>query len=64
MDDDKKKRRFRTLEEIEEEYNASSHTLKDELKDVWKNLKGEIFSMWGLLILSALVMSILSAIVR
>jgi uncharacterized membrane protein YraQ (UPF0718 family) len=64
MEEDKKGRRFRTLEELQEEYNASSHSFKDELKEVLQNLKDELFSMWGLLILSALVMSILSAIVR
>ena len=64
MEEDKKGRRFRTLEELQEEYNASPHSFKYELKEVLQNLKDELFSMWGLLILSALVMSILSAIVR
>lgn len=61
---EKKNRRFRTLEELQEEYNEQDHKLKDELKDVWRNLKSQIFSMWGLLILSALTLAILSAIVR
>lgn len=62
--DDKEKRTFRTLDEIQEEYNATDHNFKDELKDVAQNFKSQIFSPWGLLILSALVMSILSAVVR
>lgn len=64
MDDDKKKRRFRTLDELQEEYNEQDHNFKDEVKDVWQNLKDQIFSMWGMLILSALTLGILSAIVR
>ncbi len=62
--DDKRKRRFRTLDELQEEYDQTSHSFKDELKDVAKNLKKELFSMWGLLILSALTLAILSAIVK
>ena len=61
MDDDKRKRRFRTLDELQEEYDQTSHSFKEELKDVLKNLKEELFSMWGLLILSALTLAILSA---
>jgi uncharacterized membrane protein YraQ (UPF0718 family) len=64
MDDDKRKRRFRTLDELQEEYDQTSHSFKEELKDVLKNLKEELFSMWGLLILSALTLAILSAIVK
>lgn len=64
MDDDKRKRRFRTLDELQEEYDQTSHSFKEELKDVLKNLKKELFSMWGLLILSALTLAILSAIVK
>ncbi|MGB5966565.1 MAG: hypothetical protein WBF77_01305 [Sulfurimonadaceae bacterium] len=64
MPDEKKNRRFRTLDELQEEYNEKEHNFKDELKDVWANLKSQIFSMWGMLILSALTLGILSAIVR
>ncbi len=64
MPDNKKNRRFRTLEELQEEYNEEEHHLKGELNDIWKNLKAQIFSMWGMLILSALTLAILSAIVR
>lgn len=64
MDNDKKNRRFRTLDELQEEYNEQDHNFKDEVKDVWQNLKDQIFSMWGMLILSALTLGILSAIVR
>lgn len=64
MPKDKKRRRFRTLEELEEEYSATSHNFKDELKEVLKNLKNEIFSWQGMLILSFLVSALLSAVVR
>ena len=64
MPDEKKNRRFRTLDELQEEYNEKDHNFKDELKDVWGNLKRQIFSIWGMLILSALTLGILSAIVR
>jgi len=64
MEEDKKKRRFRTLDELQEEYNETSRSFKEELKDVLKNLKEELFSIWGLLILSALTMAILSAVVK
>jgi len=64
MNDNKKKRRFRTLEELQEEYDATSHNFKDDLKEVLRNLKKELFSMWGLLILSALTLAILGAIVK
>ncbi len=64
MDDDKEKRPFRTLHELQEEYDEKEHTFKDELKDVWQNFKRELFSMWGMLVLSALILAVLSAIVR
>lgn len=64
MSESKKSRRFRTLDELQEEYNEKDHNLKDELKDIWANLKRQLFSMWGMLILSALTLGILSAIVR
>ena len=64
MLDDKNNRRFRTLEELEEEYNESEHNFKDELKDVGKNLKEQLFSMWGLLIMLMLFSAILGAYVR
>lgn len=64
MPKDKKRRRFRTLEELEEEYSATSHNFKDELKEVLKNLKSELFSWQGMLILSFLVSALLSAVVR
>jgi len=64
MDEEKKERRFRTLDELQQEYNTSSHSFKGELKDILKNLKNELFSMWGMLILSALVLALLGAIVR
>ncbi|MDA3946022.1 MAG: hypothetical protein PF439_05025 [Helicobacteraceae bacterium] len=60
----KKNRRFRTLDELQEEYDEKEHDFKDEVNDVWQNLKREIFSIWGMLILSALTLGILSAIVR
>ena len=62
--DDKKERRFRTLDEIEEEYNAQEHNFQDELKDVGKNLKEQLFSPWGLMIMAMLAVSILGAIVQ
>lgn len=61
---DKENRRFRTLDELQEEYDAQEHHFKDEMKDIWKNFKDELFSMWGLLILSMLTVGILSAVVR
>ena len=61
---DKKDRRFRTLDELQEEYNEKDHNFKDELKDVWQNLKDQLFSMWGMLILSMLTLGILSAVIR
>lgn len=64
MNDEKRKRRFRTLDELQEEYDKTSHSFKYEMKDVVKNLKEELFSMWGLLILSALTLAILSAVVK
>jgi len=63
-EEDKKNRRFRTLDELQEEYDEQDHSLKAQLRDIWNNLKKELFSMWGMLILSALVLGILSAIVR
>ena len=62
--DEKKDRRFCTLDEIEEEYNETDHNFQDEVKDVWGNLKSEIFSPWGALISLALLSAVLSAIVR
>jgi len=64
MNDKKKDRRFRTLDELEEEYNEQDHNFKDELKDVWQNLKSQIFSMWGALIMFMLLSAILGALVR
>ena len=64
MSDDKKNRRFRTLEELQEEYNEKDHNFKDELKDIWQNLKDQIFSMWGALIMFMLFSAILGALVR
>ena len=61
---EKKNRHFRTLEELEEEYNEEDHNLKDELKAFAQNIKSQIFSMWGLLVLSMLTLAILSSIVR
>ena len=62
--DDKKNRRFRTMQEIEEEYNEQDHNFKDEMKDIGKNLKEQIFSPWGVLIILAMISGILSAVVR
>ena len=62
--DEKKNRRFRTLDEIEEEYNETDHNFKDEVKDVLRNFKREIFSPWGALISLALLSAVLSALVR
>ncbi len=64
MSDDKKDRRFRTLDELQEEYNEKDHNFKDELKDIWQNLKDQIFSMWGALIMFMLFSAILGALVR
>ena len=64
MQKDKKRRRFRTLEELQEEHDVTSHNFKDDLKEVLKNLKNEIFSWQGMLILSFLVYALLSAVVR
>ncbi len=64
MGEEKKNRRFRTLDELQEEYDEQDHNFKDEVKDIWQNLKSQVFSMWGMLILSALTLGILSAIVR
>ena len=64
MGDDKKNRRFRTLDELQEEYNEKEHNVKDELKEIWQNLKDQIFSMWGALIIFMLFSAILGAIVR
>ena len=64
MPDSKKNRRFRTLDELQEEYNEKEHNVKDELKDVWQNLKDQIFSMWGALIMFMLFSAILGALVR
>lgn len=64
MDEEKEERPFRTLQELQEEYDEEEHTFKGELRDVWQNLKRELFSMWGMLVLSALTLAILSAIVR
>ena len=62
--DDKKNRRFRTMQEIEEEYNEQDHNFKDEMKDIGKNLKEQIFSPWGMLVILAMISGILSAVVR
>ena len=64
MPESKKNRRFRTLEEIEAEYNESEHNFNDELKDVGRNLKAQIFSPWGMLIILAMISAILSSVVR
>jgi len=61
---EKKNRHFRTLEELEEEYNEEDHNVKDEFKAFVQNIKSQIFSMWGLLVLSMLTLAILSSIVR
>ena len=61
---DKKNRRFRTMAEIEEEYNEQDHNFKDEMKDIGKNIKTRFFSPWGMLITLAMISGILSAIVR
>ena len=62
--DDKNNRSFRTLDELQEEYNETDHNLKGELKDVWKNLKAQVFSMWGALIMLMLFSAVLGALVR
>ena len=62
--DEKRHRRFRTLEEIEEEYNAQEHDLNSELKDIGRNLKEQILSPWGMLVLFAMISGLLSAWVR
>lgn len=62
--DDKKRRNFRTLDELQEEYNEKEHSFKDELKDVWQNLKDQVFSMWGVLIMFMLFSAILGSLVR
>ena len=64
MSDDKKNRRFRTLDEIEEEYNETEHNFNDEVKDVLGNLKEQIFSPWGALIILAMIPALLSSVVR
>ena len=64
MSDDKKRRNFRTLDELQEEYNEKDHNFKDEVKDIWQNLKEQIFSMWGALIMFMLFSAILGALVR
>ncbi len=64
MSDKKENRRFRTLDELQEEYNEQDHDFKDEVKDVWQNLKDQLFSMWGALIMLILFSAILGALVR
>ena len=61
---DKEKRPFRTLEELQAEYNEEEHTFKGEAKDVWQNLKDQVFSMWGALIMLMLFSAVLGALVR
>ena len=61
--DDKKRRNFRTLDELQEEYNETEHNLNDEIKDAWRNFKAELFSPWGALIVFALLSALLSALV-
>jgi len=62
--DEKKQRRFRTLDEIEEEYNQEEHDLKGELREIGHNLKEQLFSPWGMLVLFAMLSGLLSAWVR
>ncbi len=64
MSDDKKSRHFRTLDELQEEYNEKDHNFKDELKEIWQNLKEQVFSMWGALIMFMLFSAVLGALVR
>ncbi len=64
MSDEKKNRRFRTLDELQEEYNETDHNFKDELRDIGRNFKKEIFSPWGALITLAMISALLSAVVR
>jgi len=64
MSDEKRDRRFRTLDEIEEEYNETEHNFNDEVKDIFVNIKEQIFSPWGALIILAMISAILSAVVR
>jgi len=64
MSDEKRNRRFRTLDEIEEEYNETDHNFNDEVKDVWQNFKAQLFSTWGLLIIFMLFSAVLGALVR
>ena len=61
---DKKNRRFRTMAELEEEYNEQEHTFKGEMQDIGRNLKKQIFSPWGMLITFAMISALLSGIVR
>ena len=61
---DRDDRRFRMLDELQEEYNEKDHNFKDELKEIFQNLKEQIFSMWGALIMLMLFSAILGAIVR
>ena len=61
---EKKNRGFRTLDELQEEYNETDHNFKDELKDVCQNFKDQIFSMWGALIMFMLFSAVLGALVR
>lgn len=64
MAEQKENRPFQTLEELEEEYNETDHNFNDELKDVGRSLKEQIFSPWGALIIFAAIAAILSAVVR
>ena len=61
---DKKNRRFRTMQEIQDEYNEQEHNFKDEIKDIAQNFKAQIFSPWGMLVMLAMISGILSAVVR
>jgi len=62
--DEQKNRRFSTLDEIEEEYNETDHNFKDEVKEIAGNLKAQIFSPWGALVILAMISALLSGIVR
>ena len=64
MNDDKNSRRFRTMDEIKEDYNEEDHDLASNTKDVLGNLKREIFSPWGIMIMCALAVSVLSGVMR
>ena len=62
--EDKNDRQFRTMDEIKEDYNEEDKSFKENSDDVLQNLKDQLFSPSGILILLMLSVSIIGTLMR